>query len=280
MEIVTDEELSENESVIEQGDHVSWPSNSSFTSLADDEDRTSYLTRQGLSAVLECEDQQHQGLVYQENIEYAPQLKRLDRETKHHVKVVKNYFIEPTLKMFDDGIGLPCSVENVSVKQLEKSLRWLETIDPELGQSCRQELLSDHKDRFEMEKLESEKVDLEALIESRETNLTSSESNQRYQHQQASSLDNLTCVVSGKIDWYWQSIGVKFGPQIRLERGGSSSFNLGFTCTFDQTNTNREGGVAVSLSGNKGHLETAVESRLSKKGSEHKFTAQVNNLVV
>ena len=105
----------------------------------------------------------------------------------------------------------------------------------------------------------------QALMENEETNLTSSESNQRYEHQQASSLDNSTCVVSDKVDWYWKSIGTKFGPGIYLGQGGSSSFNLGLTVSFDHSNTSREGGIAVALSANKKNLETGVESRLSKK---------------
>ncbi|MGH3055288.1 MAG: hypothetical protein ACRDL7_09970, partial [Gaiellaceae bacterium] len=116
----------------------------------------------------------------------------------------------------------------------------------------------------------------QALMENEETNLSSSESNQQYGHQQASSLDNSTCVVSGKVDCYWKSIGIKFGPQIHLEGGGTSSFNLGLTVSFDPSNTSREDGIAVALSANKKNLETGVESRLSRKGSEHTVTAQVN----
>ena len=74
----------------------------------------------------------------------------------------------------------------------------------------------------------------------------------------------------------WGPIRAAFGPQINLEQEGSSSTNFGLNVSFDQSNTSREGGVAVSLSANRKHLETAVESRLSKKGSEHTLTAQVN----
>ena len=59
-----------------------------------------------------------------------------------------------------------------------------------------------------------------------------------------------------------------FGPTVRLKRKvpfDRSSAGFGFTCTFDQPNTDRESGVAVSLSANKRKLERVVKPSLSKK---------------
>ena len=274
-----DEDLDETESVSEQSDGLTWPSNSSFTSLADGEDRTSYLIRQGLSAVLEWEDQVNQGLVYQEHEhpEYTPQIERLYRETRHHIKMVNTYFKEAAKTRIRELTDSPSIERTVGVKQLEISLDWLEMFDPEAGSSYRQNLLSNHTNQYKIDKLEAELADLEAVMENEETNLTSSESNQRYEHQQPSTLESLHCTMSCTAYKAWGPIRAAFGPQIHFERGGSSSFNLGFLVSFDQSNTNRESGVALSFSTNKKHVETGVESRFSKKGSEHTVIAQANS---
>lgn len=108
-----DENLDEAESVSEQSDGLSWPSNSSLTSLADNEDRTSYLNRQGLSAIVEREDQETQGMVYQEeqHPECAAQIEKLQREARHHIHVVNRYCIQGAVWNISRLAGFPLAKE-------------------------------------------------------------------------------------------------------------------------------------------------------------------------
>ena len=275
-----DKDLDETESASEQSDSLTWPSHSSLATLADGEDRTSYLIRQGLSAILAWEDQVNQGLGYQEHEhpEYRPQIERFYREERHHIKVIDTYFSEAVGARHSELNGYPPLERTVGVKQLEKSLDWLEMVDPKAGSNYRHELLSNHTTQYEIDKLEAEQASLEAVMENEETNLTFSNSNQQDEHhQQVSTLKDLHCTMSCTAYKAWGPIRAAFGPQIHLGPGVSFSFNLGFIVSSDQSNTNRESGVALSLSANKKHVETGVESRFSKKGSEHTVIAQANS---
>ena len=267
-----DEDLDEAESVSEQSDGLTWPSNSSFTSLADNEDRTSYLNRQGLSAILEREDQENQGLVYQEqqHPEYTPQIERLEREARHHIKILDRYCIQAPLLNIRELAGYSPHERTVGVKQVERSLDWLEMIDPEAGSSYREQVNSNSQ--YEIDK--AELAYFEAVTENQETDLTSSESNQRYQQQQPSTLENLHCTVSCTAYKAWGPIRVALSPQIHLGGESKPSIHLGLDVNFNQFNTNRKGGVEISASARKGGCEVGVESNLSKNGMKHGYTAK------
>lgn len=97
--------------------------------------------------------------------------------------------------------------------------------------------------------------------------------------EQTPTLENLRCTISCTAYRVWGPIKSSFGPTIRLQRKmgfSRSSVSVGLNFTFDPTHTNRETGVAVSLSANQGQYEMGVESNLSENGPEYAFTGQLH----
>jgi hypothetical protein len=97
--------------------------------------------------------------------------------------------------------------------------------------------------------------------------------------EQTPTLENLRGTISCTAYRVWGPIKSSFGPTIRLQRKmgfSRSSASVGLNFTFDPTHTNRETGVAVSLSANQGQYEMGVESNLSENGPEYAFTGQLH----
>lgn len=94
------------------------------------------------------------------------EFKRLQQGIDHHKNVVITYLtdVDPSNTDVETVIG---------VKQVEESLNWLETIDPEVGHQFRQELLLKHKDRFDREKIEAEGTESKGFVEENSENQVS-----------------------------------------------------------------------------------------------------------
>jgi hypothetical protein len=162
---------SQSESVGKENGVASYSSSSSFESLKKGEDRASYLTRKGLAAILEYEKRKDKDqLTSQEKTVLSEQLGRLQQETNEHVEIVVNYLTATP----PDGSNT--SVETgISVRQVESSLKWLEEINPYLGDHLRQELFFNHKDRYNRDMLETEGTDSKGFMGEKGENQVSQE---------------------------------------------------------------------------------------------------------
>ena len=97
----------------------------------------------------------------QEEDTVTAELKRLQQEADYHANLVTTYLTDT------DSLSSNTSGETViRAEQVEQSLKWLETIEPDVGQQFRQELLLKHKDRFDRE-MKSENLKSENFVEKR-----------------------------------------------------------------------------------------------------------------
>ena len=238
---------------------------SSWDTIEDQEDRTGYLSRQGLAAVIRYEDRENRGSPYQENSDFSAQNLELNRQTRHHMRIMREYFQEPIFEPY-----LKSSTErSKSTQQVEKSLNWIETVELELGQLFRQEFF--HKERFNLKKLEEE---------GEETNLIFSNLNQQRDLLNPSSqIGGLNYALCCKGNLYLGKVKLSFGPKIALQSGlsfGRKDVGIGFTYAFNENIKKRESSVGLSLSASKGIFESSVATNFSKQGTEYTLVAYVN----
>ena len=84
----------------------------------------------------------------QERDVVVQQLERLEHDTNYHIERVVAYLTQN--KADTNG------ETNISVKEVDNSVAWLEKVDPDAGQLLRQELFCKHKARYDLDKLEEE----------------------------------------------------------------------------------------------------------------------------